>query len=92
MNSALAGKANTADLAAKADKTYVDEAIAAIPQGSGSGGSLPNFGKDAEGHIIVIGTNGDIIAGDTTESTIIEALLRTGIFQAKDAVGLDINY
>lgn len=90
MNTALAEKANTTDLAAKADKTYVDDAIANIPS-SGSD-SAANLGADAEGHIVIVGPNGTIVAGDTTEDSIIEALLRSGIFQAKDAVGLNIDY
>lgn len=90
MNTALAAKADTSDLAAKADKTYVDQAIAAIPS-SGSGGDT-NLGTDSAGHLVVIGDDGNIAPSDTTEDSLIEALIRSGIYQAKQAVGLDINY
>ena len=89
MNTALAAKADTSDLAAKADKTYVDQAIAAIPSG-GSGDT--NLGTDSAGHLVVIGDDGNIAPIDTTEDSLIEALIRSGIYQAKQAVGLDINY
>ena len=94
MNTALAAKADTSDLAAKADKTYVDQAIAAIPSSGGGGSSSgdTNLGTDSAGHLVVIGDDGNIAPSDTTEDSLIEALIRSGIYQAKQAVGLDINY
>jgi hypothetical protein len=89
MNTALAAKADISDLAVKADKTYVDQAIAAIPS-DGSGDT--NLGTDSAGHLVVIGDDGNIAPSDTTEDSLIEALIRSGIYQAKQAVGLDINY
>lgn len=90
MNTALASKA---DAATAATKQYVDDAIAAIPSGSGSGsGDVSNLGTDSAGHIVIVGDDGNISASDTTEDNLIEALIRSGIYQAKNAVGLDINY
>ena len=95
--SALADKVNTSDmnaaLAAKADKTYVDQQIAAIPTSGGSGGNATvTFDEADAGHIVVVGEDGTITAGDTTENQIIEALIHSDIYQAKNSLGLDINY
>lgn len=92
ITSALSAKADVSALLTKADKTYVDQQIASIPTNGGSGSGVSNLGSENAGHIVVVGETGNIIAGDTTESAIVESLLRSGIFQAKQAVGLDINY
>jgi len=59
---------------------------------SGGGGGVSNLGGDNAGSIVIVGTDGNIIAGDTTEQAIIEALIRTGVYQAKDAVGAEVDY
>ena len=83
---------NTA-LTSVATKTYVDQKIAAIPHSGGSsGGDISNLGSENAGHLVIVGDDGNIKASDTTEDTLIESLIRSGIYQAKDAVGLDINY
>ena len=83
---------NTA-LTSVATKTYVDQKIAAIPHSGGSsGGGISNLGSENAGHLVIVGDDGNIKASDTTEDTLIESLIRSGIYQAKDAVGLDINY
>ena len=93
LTNALASKANTSDLAAKADKTYVDQQIAAIPAGDGSGGNITiNFDPEDANHLVKIDENGHLVASQTTEESIIEALLRAGTYDAKHAVGLDIDY
>ena len=89
MNTALASKA---DAATTATKTYVDQKIAAIPYSGGSSGGISNLGSENAGHLVIVGDDGNIKASDTTEDTLIESLIRSGIYQAKDAVGLDINY
>lgn len=89
MNTALASKA---DAATAATKQYVDDAIAAIPSSGSGSGDVSNLGTDSAGHIVVVGDDGNISASDTTEDNLIEALIRSGIYQAKNAVGLDINY
>ena len=82
---------NTA-INAKADKTYVDQKIANIPSSSGSESATMNFSTDDAGHIIIIDENGHPIAGTITEEEIINALISTNHYVAKDAIGLNINY
>lgn len=79
-------------LTPKADKTYVDDAIAAIPKTQPSSGGVSNLGTDAAGHIVIVGEDGNIISGDITEKDIIEALLQAGNYSAQNAVGLEIDY
>lgn len=98
VSAALALKANKSEtetaLAAKADKTYVDQQIANIPAGGGSssGGGISNLGSQNEGRMVVVGEDGNIKAGDITEEELIESLVRAGIYSAREAVGLDIDY
>ena len=93
MNIALAEKANTSDLAAKADKTYVDQQIASIPAGGGGGAATSmNLGPANAGNIVVIGSDGNIMSGEIAEEDIIEALLKSGSYVANHAVGLEIDY
>lgn len=73
----------------KAIKNYVETAVRNA--GGGSGGSS-NLGGDNAGSVVIVGPDGNIIAGDTTEQAIIEALIRTGVYQAKDAVGAEVDY
>ena len=51
-----------------------------------------NFGVDNAGNIVIIGPDGNIVAGDTTETSIIEALIKSGTYHAKNAVGLTLDY
>lgn len=93
---ALAQKASTADLALKADastaatQAYVQQQIAAIP--ASSGGGVSNLGADNSGKIVVIDTNGNIISGTVSEDEIIQALIQSSGYVARDAVGLEIDY
>lgn len=93
MNIALAEKANVTDLAAKADKTYVDQQIASIPASGGGGAATSmNLGPANAGNIVVIGSDGNIMSGEIAEEDIIEALLKSGSYVANHAVGLEIDY
>ena len=85
-------KAITEALAAKADKTYVDQQIANIPSSDSSGNISGNFSSEDEGHMVVIDENGNLIPSLATDEAIIEALLQAGTYVAKDAVGIDIDY
>ena len=87
-------KANTSVLNDYASKTYVTEAIAAIPSGSGSGsGNMSgDITSEDAGHLVSIDDDGNLSASSVTEEALIEALLQTGAFLAKDALGLDIDY
>ena len=71
----------------KAIKNYVETAV---KNAGGSGTS--NLGDNNAGSVVIVGPDGNIIAGDTSEQDIIELLIRTGIYQAKDAVGASIDY
>lgn len=89
----MSQKAITEALEAKADKTYVDEQIAAIPAGSGDTINYNiNLGPENAGNIVIIGPDGNIVAGDTSENAIIEALIKAGSYIAKDALGVEIDY
>ena len=76
----------------KAIKQYVESAIQQSGGGNSGGSGNTNLGSENAGSIVIVGTDGSIIPGDTTEQSIIEALIRAGIYQAKDAVGLSIDY
>ena len=78
-------------IADKADKSYVDAQIAAIPGGSGEASSI-NLGPENAGNVVIIGPDGNIIAGDTSEMSIIEALIKAGAYVAKDALGIEVDY
>ena len=82
MNTALAGKA---------DKTYVDQQIAAIPAGGGSNANI-HFNESDKGYMTMVDNSGSLVASTIKEQTLIETLLQLGTFPAKDAVGLDIDY
>lgn len=60
--------------------------------GSGSGSGTSNLGADNAGHIVVIGDNGDVIAGETLESDVIAALIKTNSYSARSAVGIEVDY
>ena len=90
VSAALALKADASALTDYATKIYVDTAIASVPSGGGSQPS--NLDANNVGKIVVVGEDGTIVAGDTSESEIVEALLHAGIYTAREAVGLDINY
>lgn len=56
------------------------------------GGGVSNLGSENAGSIVVVGQDGNITTGDTTEQSVIEALIRSGVYQAKEATGLSIDY
>lgn len=84
-------KAITDALAEKASTSYVDQAVASIPGGSGGGGNT-NLGPANSGNIVVIGSDGNIIASVVSEEELIEALVTSGGYTARNAVGLEIDY
>lgn len=84
--------AEKADVSTTATKTYVDEAIAAIPGGGGGGGDMPDLGPQNAGSIVVVSNTGSIEAGGITENEIVETLMNAGLLNLKDTVGLNIDY
>ena len=88
---ALAAKADASALSSKADKTYVDQKIAQIPTGGGSGSSINMDPSDA-GHLVTIDEDGNLVPSLATDEAVIEALLQAGTYVAQNAVGLDIDY
>lgn len=90
---ALDTKVDTTVLNNYATTVYVDNAIAAIPSGSGSGSSgVSNLGDENEGKIVVVGDDGNIQSGVITEEDIIQALILNGGYTARDAVGIEADY
>ena len=55
-------------------------------------GGVSNLGIDAAGKIVIVGPDGNIIAGDTSEASIIEALIKSGSYKTEGVVGLSIDY
>ena len=94
ITTALDTKVNTSLLDAYASKQYVNQAIAAIPSGggSGSGNMSGNINSEDAGHLVAIDENGNLIPSSATEDEIIKILLQAGTYVVKDAVGLDIDY
>lgn len=91
ITAALAQKADTSTVATKA---YVDSAIARIPSGGGSssGGGVSNLGAQNAGKIVIVGSDGNIKAGDATQEAIIKALVKAGTYSADGTLGLLIDY
>ncbi len=89
ITAALDNKVESSTLNNYATTIYVNNAIANIPTGDGSSS---NFGPENAGYIVIIDANGHITSGDTTEQAIIEALIKSGTYVAKNAVGLEIDY
>jgi len=51
-----------------------------------------NLGSENNGKLVVVGPDGNIISGTVLESELIEALIATGGYTARDAVGIEIDY
>jgi len=83
-----AGNNEDGTMTQKAIKAYIDS----IPSGGSGGGGVSNLGTDNEGKLVVIGSDGNIIASNVSEEALIEALLNSGSYEATDALGLEIDY
>lgn len=89
---ALSGKVDNSTLNNYASKNYVNEAIASTPISSGNGEIIIHFNTDDAGRIVVVDENGNLTAGYINEEEMIEALLHSGLYNLKEAVGLDMDY
>ena len=59
--------------------------------GSGASG-VSNLGIDAAGHIVIVGPDGTITAGEMTEAAILQALIKSGTYTAEGTVGITVDY
>ena len=84
---ALATKADTSTVATK---QYVNQQISNITITGGGGNT--NLGSDNSGKIVIVGADGNIVAGAALEEEIIQALITMGGYTARDAVGIEIDY
>lgn len=57
-----------------------------------SGGGTVNLGIDNEGHLVVVGINGQPIAAAITETDVIESLIKSGSYHLENTVGLEVDY
>ena len=78
----------------KAIKTYIQNAIAAIPSGGGNSGdsTIINFGIDKAGRIVMVNTDGTLTTTTLTIDTLVEALIKLGAYQTAEAVSIEIDY
>lgn len=74
----------------KAIKAYVTNTISNATISGGGGSS--NLGSENAGAVVVVGEDGQIISSSATEQSLIEALIRSGVYTAKNALGLNIDY
>ena len=88
---ALSSKVDNSALNNYASKAYVNEVVAANPS-TGNGEIIINFNTDDAGRIVVVDENGNLTAGYINEEEMIEALLHSGLYSLKNAVGLDMDY
>lgn len=88
---ALNTKVDNSTLNSYASKAYVNEVVAANPS-TGNGEIIINFNTDDAGRIVVVDENGNLTAGYINEEEMIEALLHSGLYSLKNAVGLDMDY
>ena len=97
-NYTSAGENEDGSMTQKAIKSYVkteiENKLSNITINNGGTVNYNNFTftVDDAGHIIIIGPDGTPIAGSTTESDIIAALIKAGVYNVNDAVGLQIDY
>lgn len=72
-------------------KTELENRINNIPHSSGGGTSI-NLGNAEQGSYVVVGENGNIAASDTNEADMIKTQIIVGTYNAKNAVGLEVDY
>ena len=74
-----------------ATTAYVNQKIASIPS-SGLPSGVSNLGVDNAGKIVIIGPDGNIIAGEVTEDSIIEALIQSGNYNLTGTIETSVDY
>ena len=88
---ALDTKVNTTVLNNYATTVYVNEKIASIPS-SGASGGISNLGPENSGKLVMVDTDGTITPSLISEEDLIESLVISGGYTARNAVGLEIDY
>lgn len=83
---AITDKFDTVDSSISTLEDEVDEL-----KRSGGGGTT-NLGAHNKGKMVVVGQDGNIISSAITEQALIEALIKSGDYDAQNAVGLQIDY
>lgn len=73
-------------------KAITDELDKIKREGGGSSDGSTNLGPENDGKIVVIDSDGNVKASEVTEENIVESLISGGFYDAKDAVGLEIDY
>jgi len=63
-----------------------------IKTSGGSASGVSNLGIDAAGHIVIVGPDGTITAGEMTEAAILQALIKSGTYTAEGTVGITVDY
>ena len=82
----------------KAIKVYVENVAnnlqTAINNAGSSGGNSGSvdLGSENAKHIIIVGVDGTITPSSITERSIIEALIKAGVYVVDDALGIEIDY
>jgi hypothetical protein len=84
-------KADTTILNNYATTIYVNEQISSIPSGGTSGG-ISNLGSENSGKLVMVDTDGNITPSLISEEDLIESLVISGGYTARNAVGLEIDY
>lgn len=73
-------------------KAITDELNKIKRESGGESSGITNLGTENDGKIVIVGSDGNIKASGVTEENIIESLISGGFYDAKDAVGLEIDY
>ena len=76
----------------KAIKQYVSSVQSDLEEQIAAGLNNADLGTNNSGYIVIINEEGKIVSGDVTESSIIDVLIKSGSYVARNAVGVEIDY
>lgn len=68
----------------------VEDKISAVP--SGGNGANIDLGNATPGTLVVVGENGGIAAGSTTEDDILQMQMALGTYDTSNAIGITVDY
>lgn len=72
--------------------TALNNRINSIPSSGGNAGGISNLGIDSAGHIVIVGPDGTITAGEMTEAAILQALIKSGTYTVEGTIGITVDY